>query len=98
MKQIPLCYVKGKHSPQTHGLAKGSVPSDQKEGPTLKAQHGARGGCVGGYSFLPSCPELRLSLCAGDMTFTVELGGLGFEWSLPGEKGGGWQELSTADS
>ena len=53
MKQIPLCYVKGKHSPQTHGLAKGSVPSDQKEGPTYKAQHGAGGG-GGTPSFPPA--------------------------------------------
>lgn len=65
----------------------------RKKAPPSRHSTGQRG-----HSFLLSCPELRLSLCVGDTTFTVELGGLGFEWSLPGEKGGGWQELSTADS
>lgn len=42
------------------------------------SRHGTGHG--GEHSFL-SCPEHRLSLCIGDMTFMVELGDLGFEWS-----------------
>ena len=41
------------------------------------SRHSAEPG--GEHSFLISCPELRLSLCVGDMTFMVELADLGFE-------------------
>lgn len=93
MKQIPLCYVKGKHSPQVHGLAKGSAPSDWKEGPTLKAQHWAWRGAL--LSLLPWTQALLLHW---RHDFHGGTGWPGIRVVSPGEKGGGWQELSTADS